>query len=168
MSPRIATSSSFLSLSAPSPLSLSLTPSVRLLPPPSSLPSFLLRFPLLPSSPTPPNLYNFLILAISAVFAKFASLNSTRVPFMEAERCWDTVDDVMLWSVDSLMARRLVVVAVIPNTRRDCAIWVHDMVSIYVWASRRRIASQMYTLLLAPRLKTISLCTFLLFNCLFR
>ena len=87
---------------------------------------------------------------------------------MDAERCWDTVDDVMLGSVESLMARKLLVVGVIPNVRRDCAIWTHGVVSFHIRALLTRITSLRRTLLLAPKLKTISLCTFLLFNRLFR
>lgn len=73
----------------------------------------------------------------------------------------------MLGFVASLMARRLLVDGVIPNVRRDCAIWVHDTVSFCIQALLIRIAGHRHTLLLAPKLKTISLCTFLLFNRLF-
>ena len=55
-------------------------------------------------------------------FANLASLKSTCVPCIEADKSSEMVDDVMLGSVESLMARRLVVVGVIPNVRRDCAI----------------------------------------------
>ena len=66
------------------------------------------------------------------------------------------------------MARSLLVVAVMPKERRDCAIWAHDMVSFLIRTSLRIIADYRRTLLVAPRLKTISLCTFRLFNRLFK
>ena len=46
----------------------------------------------------------------------------------------------MLGDVESLMARRLVVVGVMPKVRRDCAIWGREVVSFDVWAERTRIA----------------------------
>ena len=46
----------------------------------------------------------------------------------------------MLGDVESLMARRLVVVGVMPKVRRDWAIWEREVVSFYVWAERTRIA----------------------------
>lgn len=67
-------------------------------------------------------MYSFRIVARSAIFANVVSLNSTCVPWIEVDRCLETVKAVMLGSVESLMTRRLVVVDAIPNVRRDCAI----------------------------------------------
>ena len=59
---------------------------------------------------------------MSTKVARFASLNSTCVALMDAERCLETLEDVMLGSVESLIAMSSVVVDVIPKVRRDCAI----------------------------------------------
>ena len=39
----------------------------------------------------------------------------------------------MLGDVESLMARRLVVVGVMPKVRRDCAIWGREVVSFCIY-----------------------------------